>query len=112
MDEIIDKIYLTLAIVFILTSTLFFSGCFESGEQRYAKGEIEVVFKENVTKNEAREIVYSFNCTPQEWWGPDTHTGDYWEAIVNVTVGEEKKYVRLFENHTAVDFASRMEIAY
>jgi len=69
MDEIIDKIYLTLAIVFILTSTLFFSGCFESGEQRYAKGEIEVVFKENVTKNEAREIVYSFNCTPQEWWG-------------------------------------------
>lgn len=74
MDEMIDKKYLMLAIVFILTSTLFFSGCFESDEQRYAKGEIEVVFKENVTKEEAREVVESFdNCTVDVFTNSSRH---------------------------------------
>ncbi|MFW6176369.1 MAG: hypothetical protein ACOC40_01580 [Thermoplasmatota archaeon] len=104
MDEIIDKIYLTLAIVFILTSTLFFSGCFKSGEQRYAKGEIEVVFKENVTKEEAGNVVESFdNCTVDIFTNSSRHP---LYAFVNVPEGEEKKYVRLFENHTAVSSAN------
>ena len=96
------KIYAILTITFILIFVTFTCGCSESGEQRYAKGEIDVSFKENVTKEEAREIVHSFdNCTV-DWFYDDNPV----TAFVNVPEGEEKMYVRLFENHTAVDFAN------
>ncbi|MFW6176699.1 MAG: hypothetical protein ACOC40_03265 [Thermoplasmatota archaeon] len=99
MFEKDKKIYLVIAITFILISTSLICGCLDSenDDTDYNKGIIKVDFKDNVTKEEAIEIIQSFNCTLNKW--------ESWFATVNVPEGEEKKYVRRFENHTAVDWA-------
>ncbi len=101
------KIYAILTITFILIFATFTCGCFESGEQRYAKGVIHVTFKNNVTKNEAEKVVHSLNCTIDMFMNGSGHP---LYAYVNVPEGEEKKYVSLFENHTAVIRAHREKI--
>ncbi len=99
------KLLPVLIVTIILTSGLLVGGCLSSDtEPHYDKGEIKVWFKSNVTKENATEIIYSFNCTPQ-WWYPNRNSGETLDVIVNVPVGEEKKYVGLFENHTAVNSA-------
>ncbi|MFW6176700.1 MAG: hypothetical protein ACOC40_03270 [Thermoplasmatota archaeon] len=100
------SISVAITVGIILISGLLVGGCIDSDtERRYSKGSIHVHFKNNITKEEAIDVIYSFNCSADSWEEPSEHRGDYWVAIVNVPEGEEKKYVSLFENHTAVDSA-------
>ncbi|MFW6176371.1 MAG: hypothetical protein ACOC40_01590 [Thermoplasmatota archaeon] len=94
-----------LIVAIILISSLLVGGCLSSDtEPHYDKGVIDVTFKNNVTKEEAREIVHSFdNCTVDMFRNSSRHP---LYAFVNVPEGEERKYVRLFENHTAVSSAN------
>jgi hypothetical protein len=87
----------------------------------YENGEIEVIFSENVTEEEATEIVEAYNCT--------ILNGDYWrysedghtvysvennvsntvvryKAIVKVPYGEETQYVEKFKEIPKVYDAS------
>lgn len=103
------KLLPVLIAILILTSGLLVGGCLSNdSEPQYVKGEIAVYFKTNVTKENATEIIYSFNCSADSWRdrSPSTKERVDWLAIVNVPEGEEKKYVRMFENHTAVHSAN------
>jgi len=97
-----NKILSVLITSIILTSALLVGGCLSSDtEPHYVKGSIEVFFKSNVTQEKAEEVVASFNCSADRWHDQ----GERLEGIVNVPEGEEKKYVKLFENHTTVNSA-------
>lgn len=83
---------LILVAILLFCFTFFWISFFYSatqGTSHYGKGTIEVIFKNNVTKEEARKVIHSFNCSVDRWYGPGEYR-DYWWATVNVPEGEEK----------------------
>ena len=102
---------LYLALYGAILSSLIFVGCLEywnHDEPNYEEGEIYVLFKQNVTKDTAIEIVRDYNCTIIEFYhGPEIYKGSTsdLQAAVKVPVGLEKRYVNTFKNDTNVLYA-------
>ncbi len=80
---------------------------YENGKIRYvvvylAVKDRDIAIYRPVTKDRVKEVIHTFNCTTAAFFSPENSTSSGWEAYVNVPEGEERKYVSMFENHTAV----------
>jgi hypothetical protein len=95
------KILLVLLCLFIVTGFIIM---YDFGVSRYVDGKIVIYFKRDVNLTVAKKVIDSYNCTINAI--VELESGLVSE--VAVPVGEENKYIKLFEANDKVLKAERI----